>query len=297
MACIEQKTDFNFLNWNKVVGSYTLAQLQASGVPSVCDNINSGEQGWNLSTAVINQTFSTDTQDNNPYQMFFKPDGLKMYIVGTHNDNVYEYDLSTAWNISTAVYLQSFDVSSQETFPFGLFFKPDGLKMYVIGTINNTVSEYDLSTAWDVTSAVYLQNKAVTGADTWAVFFKPDGLKMYIFNKQSKRIDEYNLSTAWDVSSSSALYQSYSITDDNTPSGMWFKTDGTKCYVVGNNSNIIIEYDLGTAWDITTMVYLQQISTGTETSPHNLFFKPDGTKMYLSGFISVRGIIEYDLTD
>ena len=295
MACIEQKTDFNFLNWNKVVGSYTLADLQASGVPSVCDNITD-VQGWNLSTAVINQTFSTATQDNNPYQMFFKPDGLKMYVVGTSVDKVYEYDLSTSWSIGSAVYLQEFSVSAQETFPFGLFFKPDGLKMYVVGTINNTVNEYDLSVAWNVTSAVYLQNKAVTGVDTWTVYFKDDGLKMYIFNKQSKRIDEYDLSIAWDVTSATLL-QFYSVTEDGTPNSFWFKPDGTKIYVVGDNSNIIMEFDLSTAWDITTMVYVQQISTGTETSPHMLFFKPDGTKMYLGGFVYVRGIIEYDLTD
>ena len=294
MACLDKINEYNFLRWNKVSGSLTLAELQSGGLPIACDNINI--EGWNLSTAVLNQTFSTATQDNNPYQMFFKPDGLKMYIVGTTNDKVYEYDLSTAWSIGSAVYLQEFSVAAQETFPFGLFFKPDGLKMYVVGTINNTVSEYDLSIAWDVTSATYLQNKAVTGSDTWTVFFKPDGFKMYVFNKQSKRIDEYNLSTAWDVTSSSALYQSYSITDDATPSSMWFKPDGLKCYVVGDNANIVMEYDLGTAWDITSMVYLQQISTGTETSPHNLFFKPDGTKMYLGGFVSVRGVIEYDLT-
>ena len=76
--------------------------------------------------------------------MFFKPDGLKMYVIGTTGDDVNEYDLSTAWDISTAVFLQLFYVGTQEQFPEGLFFKPDGLKMYVIGSTGDAIWSYDL---------------------------------------------------------------------------------------------------------------------------------------------------------
>jgi hypothetical protein len=286
----------NYITVQALVSVYgtAVSELFTIDIDDKCVSIVT-PQGWNLSTAVLNQTFSTVSQDSNPYQMFFKPDGLKMYVVGTSVDKVYEYDLSVAWSIGSAVYLQEFDISGQETFARGLFFKPDGLKMYVVGTTNNTVYEYNLGVAWDVTSAVLLQSQAVTGNASKAVFFKSDGLKMYIFNDQSDRIDEYDLSVAWDVTSETLL-QNFTITEDATPNSMWFKPDGLKCYVVGDNANIVMEYDLGTAWDVTSMVYLQQISTGTETSPHNLFFKPDGTKMYLGGFVSVRGVIEYDLT-
>jgi hypothetical protein len=66
--------------------------------------------------------------------LFFKSDGAKMYVVGSIGDDVNEYDLSTAWDISTASYLQNFSVSAQEISPTSLFFKPDGLKMYVVGS-------------------------------------------------------------------------------------------------------------------------------------------------------------------
>jgi hypothetical protein len=36
-----------------------------------------------------------------------------MFVVGTANDNVYEYDLSTGFSVSSAVYSQSFAVSSR----------------------------------------------------------------------------------------------------------------------------------------------------------------------------------------
>ena len=40
MACVNKSNTDNFLIWNKVAGSLTLAQLQASGMPSSCDNVS-----------------------------------------------------------------------------------------------------------------------------------------------------------------------------------------------------------------------------------------------------------------
>jgi hypothetical protein len=40
-----------------------------------------------------------------------------MYVVGTTGDDVNEYDLNTAWDITTASYLQNFSVAAQEIHP------------------------------------------------------------------------------------------------------------------------------------------------------------------------------------
>ncbi|MFC1710015.1 hypothetical protein ACFL2J_08180, partial [Candidatus Omnitrophota bacterium] len=58
-----------------------------------------------------------------------------------------EYNLSVAWSVLTATYSQEISVSAKETVPSGLFFKPDGTKMYTIGGIGKTVDEYNLGTA------------------------------------------------------------------------------------------------------------------------------------------------------
>jgi hypothetical protein len=99
---------------------------------------------WDISTASYLQNFSVAAQETVPRDLFFKPDGTKMYIVGSSGDDVNEYDLSTAWDISTASYLQNFSVAAQETIPSGLFFKPDGTKMYIVGFSGDAVNEYDL---------------------------------------------------------------------------------------------------------------------------------------------------------
>ena len=67
-----------------------------------------------------------------------------MYIVGNTGNDVNEYDLSTAWDISTAVYLQNFSVATEDVTPTGIFFNPDGSKMYVVGEAGDDINEYDL---------------------------------------------------------------------------------------------------------------------------------------------------------
>jgi DNA-binding beta-propeller fold protein YncE len=118
-----------------------------------------------------------------------------MYVIGNVGDDVNEYDLSTAWDISTASYLQNFSIAAQETGPTGVFFKPDGLKMYVIGFDGDAAYEYNLSTAWDVSTASYVQNFSVAAEalSPSGVFFKPDGRVMYVVGSISDAVWAYSL--------------------------------------------------------------------------------------------------------
>ncbi|MBA7538617.1 hypothetical protein ES705_30894 [subsurface metagenome] len=129
--------------------------------------------------------------------VFFKPDGLKMYVVGNVNDSVYQYNLSTAWDISTASYETKYkDVGSEDTYPMDVFFKPDGLKMYVVGNVNDSVYQYNLSTAWDISTASYeTKYKDVGSEDTYptGIFFKPDGDKAYIIGGTNEEVYQYLL--------------------------------------------------------------------------------------------------------
>jgi hypothetical protein len=68
-------------------------------------------------------------------------------------DAVYEYNLSTGFDISAAVYSQSFSVAAQDTAPTALAFNNDGTKMFVLGSTGDDVNEYTLSTGFDVSTA------------------------------------------------------------------------------------------------------------------------------------------------
>lgn len=214
---------------------------------------------WDVSTAVLLQSLNVNTKEIEVTGLFFKPDGTKLYICGGNNDNINEYDLSVAWDISSATFLQLFDLSSETAYPSGISFKPDGLKLYICAdgvAATNAIYEYDLSVAWDVSSAVVLQSFSVQNEDLspTGLFLKPDGLKMYVTGLENDNINEYDLSVAWDVSSATLLQSLNIPTVINGPYGVFLKPDGTKLYIPSYIG--VREYD------VTATHYLKCINLG-----------------------------------
>lgn len=200
---------------------------------------------WDISTASYQQGFSVNTQDIAPVGLFFKPDGSKFYIAGNATDSIYEYNLSSSWDISSATYVQSFGVSSQDTIPQGVFFKSDGSKMFVAGTSNDSIYEYSLSVAWDISTASYVQGFSVASEDTSPsdLFFSPSGDVLFITGTTGDSVYEYALSTAWDISSASYSSVSFSVASQaSIPQGIFFKSDGSKMYVSDSVTDTIYQY-------------------------------------------------------
>lgn len=252
---------------------------------------------WDVSTAVYQQEFSVALKEIGPSGVCFKPDGTKMYTTGTGGDTVDEYDLGKQWDVTTAVYMQEFSLADEETEPRGVYFKPDGTKMYIIGTVAQKVDEYDLGTQWDVTTAVLLQefSVALKEARPTGVCFKPDGSKMYTVGYDGDTVDEYDLAKPWDISTAVYLQEISVSAKETFPMDVYIKPDGTKMYIIGYYDDSVDEYDLAKPWDVSTAVYLQEISVAAkELESMGLYLKPDGTKMYTVGTAG-KTVDEYDL--
>ena len=192
----------------------------------------------------------------------------------------------------------SFSVAGQEVNPFGMSFKSDGTALYVIGTTGDDVNQYSLGTAWDISTATFVQIFSVAAQETapTSVFFKPDGTKMYVAGQGSDAVNEYSISTAWDVSTSSYV-QNFSIfAQESAIFGLFFKPDGTKMYVAGTSGDDVNEYNLGTAWDVSTASFLQASSVLSEVvSLLGLFFSPNGDYFYVTDNNS-NDVSEYSLS-
>jgi hypothetical protein len=232
---------------------------------------------------------SVTAEEGNVYGFTMSSDGTKMYTIGINNDTVYQYTLSTAWNMGTATYSGlSKSVNAQDIEPMDVSFNSDGLKMYVLGNYNNRVYQYTLSTAWNVSTATYASiSKDFSAQETGAreVFFKPDGTKMYIVGG-NQYVYQYTLSTADNVST--ATYDSLSKeigTQEGTPLGLAFSSDGLKMFVVGSNQDKVFQYTLSTAWNVSTATYasISFSVSSQQTTPRGLVFSSDGTKMYVGG--------------
>jgi sugar lactone lactonase YvrE len=242
---------------------------------------------YDLATAAVDvKKFYVGGQDATPNTPFFGDSGTKMYVMGVTNDRVYQYNLTTAWDVTTASYTgNSLLVTAQDATPQGLFFGDSGTKLYVVGNTNDTVYQYTLSTAWDISTASYASlSFSVTGQDTLprALFFKPDGLKMFVMGSTGDDVNEYDLSTAWNVSTASFVRVSAGVGEAN-PAGLWFKDDGTKMYVIGSTNDTVREFTLSTAWNVSTISFSKSLSIGFETLPTGITFKDDGTELYVLG--------------
>jgi len=251
---------------------------------------------WDVSTASYDtKSFSIAGQENNSNGLFFKPDGTTFYIVGQTNDTVYQYSCATAWDVSTASYAtKSFSVAAQDTNPFGVFFKSDGTKFYIIGG-TDAVFQYTCATAWDVSTASYdTRSFSVTSQETEprGLFFKSDGTRLYIVGDTNDNICQYDLPLAWDVVNAGFGIKSFAVNlQDDNPTEITFSSDGTKLYFLGSQNDSLYQYTCSTAWDVTTAVFNYNSSgaygrarvTTQETAPHGLSFKSDGTKFYIVG--------------
>ena len=240
---------------------------------STGDDVNEYTLGtaWNITTATFVTTFSTAAQDTGPADIFFKPDGLTMFVLGGTNDTVYQYTLGTAWDVSSASYAsKSFSVTTQESSPQGLWFKPDGLVMYVVGTTSDTVFQYTLGTAWDVSTAAYASISYVISAqetNATQVNLSADGTKMWIVGTSGDDIWEYSLGTAWDVSTANPINNFYIGFQETGPTGLFVdSTAQNRVYVTGSSTDTIFQYN-------------------TE----NNSVKLDTEKLYIDGALSANG--------
>jgi VCBS repeat-containing protein len=174
--------------------------------------------GFDVSTASYDSNFSIASQETSPQGLAFNNDGTKMFVVGGTGDDVNEYTLSTGFDVSTASFVDSFDISSQDTAPNGLVFNSDGTKMFVTGNTGNDINEYTLSTGFDVSTASFVGNISVSSQDTTpgGIKFNHDGTKLFMVGVAGADINEYTLTSPFSLVNVSGEHTGDVIDSSNT---------------------------------------------------------------------------------
>lgn len=243
---------------------------------------------WNISKSTFLRTLSIAAKEATPNGLFFKPDGKEMYIVGNASDNVYQYSLSTDWDISSATFTRSFSVAV-EGITSSLFFSPTGNKMYILGTSLDRVIQYNLSTDWDISSAVYDQNILISAKESAAsgLAFDSTGTYMYITGPTSDAVHQYTLGTPYAVATAVFTRTLNIIEKTTNVTDVTFDYNGTRMYITESDTDDIYQYNLSTAWNIATALYDQNFSvTAKETIPTATYFNPNGSGFYVLGSTS-----------
>ena len=159
---------------------------------------------WDLTTTTLVSSLRFALSDagipeaeTSPQAIDFNNDGTIMYMLGDTNNKVYQYTLSTAYDVSTATYSKQFSVSTYATGGLGLQFNDDGTRMYVLDNALDRIVEYRLTVAWDVTTAVYYDRVYVGFQEQTpqGLHIEPAQNKAYVAGSTSDSIHQYVLST------------------------------------------------------------------------------------------------------
>lgn len=203
---------------------------------------------WDASTATYDSKSYSFSSEGTATGITFGENGRYFYFFGPAADTIYQYELATPWDVSTASYTsKTFDFTTQESILYHVIFGDGGRKMYAVGFNTLTIYQYNLSIPWDVSSAVYSTNSLVVSSENTdplgGLSVNEDGSRMYLGGGTGNdTIYQYNL-TAWDLSTASYASVSLDISTEEADMNSFFiKGDGTRLYVLGQTSDRVHQY-------------------------------------------------------
>ena len=128
---------------------------------------------------------------------------LNYFAIDVNRDDVFEFSLSTPWDITTVGLTTVYEVS-EDTSISGLHIGAGGTIMYLTGYTNDDIFQYSISTAWDLTSTVALTTSKSINEDGFGQsrrnLCSPDGTRMFVTDDSGEDLGQYELSTPFDVS-------------------------------------------------------------------------------------------------
>jgi len=196
-------------------------------------------RGFNT-TIHKNITASDQANETNLRGFAMKPDGTRIFACGYYNDRVYQWNLSTAFDLTTCSFDSYYSLNYESSpVPRGIEFKPDGTKMYLIDSQYDKIYEVSLSNAWDVTSGTLSNtaNFSISSQESspTAIRFRPDGRSFYMMGEIGNDLNEYRLTTAWDLSTAS-YFTNLALSGWTEHYGFSWNTDGTQLVVAAGDS-------------------------------------------------------------
>lgn len=135
------------------------------------------------------------TVSDNPEGVIFKPDGTKMFVCNNAADRLTEWALSTPWQVNTAVQIGLLSISAIESSPVEFAFKPDGNVFYVIGSGGDRIYQFNLSTPWQVNTAVYVSSILIGNFESVpeSIRISNDGNYIYFLGQNRDYIWQFGL--------------------------------------------------------------------------------------------------------
>ena len=227
----------------------------------------------------------------------------------------------------TFVQKAAVDDSSDVSDISGIHFNVDGTKMFTMYTVKESgvsytqVSEYNLTTAFDVSTKSYAGdsercelNHGGTSTTSYDLEFSSDGMKLFFVegpNNGGNDVDkvfQFDLTSPYDVSTCTYANNATSNLDGdndlqngsnagdrtskskNRLQGFEINDDGTKIFLLyhgaGSEKPRLLEYQLSTPYDLTTISLVTTAGIALDgqgvTNPMGMRFSPNGKRLWIT---------------
>ena len=148
---------------------------------------------WDLSTRSLNGSgYDAGTQVSQVRAACLSYDGLKFYLGCSSEDKIFQYSMTAAWDLSTAVYdSNSYSHVTYTLNPYGVWISADGEKLFT--NAGNIIYQHTLSTPWNISTATYDSNSLSPGYSFRGPAFKDDGTKLYYSYLTDYKIHQFSL--------------------------------------------------------------------------------------------------------
>lgn len=134
---------------------------------------------YDLSTISLVTTSDISAQASNIGGLFTKANGTKLYVLNYGDSTIYQYSLSTPYDLSTLSYDSvSYNVNTAIGAMYPGFsdisFSKNGTTLYVTDSVySSSIYAFTLSTAWDITTASLTTSRNVATED-----YRPSALSI-----------------------------------------------------------------------------------------------------------------------
>ncbi len=212
-----------------------------------------------------NVNLSVSHYISHSYNVVLSKDGTKLFAADYYSNTIHQWNLSVAFDISSAQYYGSFhcsEITGNHYSPFCFSF--NGKFMYVANADENIVYQYELAIAWDITTASYTGksfNFSSFESLLRSIVVSYSGEYFYIVGDSRRVIYQFNLTTPFDISTAIYSERSYNISNLTTENvrQISFSEDGTILLIAANSHDATIyQLNLTEAWKIDTAIYSNQ---------------------------------------
>jgi DNA-binding beta-propeller fold protein YncE len=132
------------------------------------------ETAWDVSTAEKGYYIYLGEHVQRGHDFDFNPEGTRLFIDDRNAQAVHEYHLSAPWDITTAEWVYSLDISDQEQEVRGLEMVLGGTIMLLMDTVRQEILQYHLTEPYNLRTARFLD-----AFDVSAQAVQPRGLSVH----------------------------------------------------------------------------------------------------------------------